>query len=87
MTSVIEQHEGFGQAHLEDTLVEKCQAQVESEIVDQFYTQNEKSYTLGGRFSYTEPLGKNFFVEGAYRYSYKNTDSDTKSLYYRKYMP
>ena len=47
-----------------------------SEIVDQFYTQNEKSYTLGGRFSYTEPLGKNFFVEGAYRYSYRNTDSD-----------
>ena len=47
-----------------------------NEIVDQFYTQNEKSYTLGGRFSYTEPLGKNFFVEGAYRYSYSNTDSD-----------
>lgn len=47
-----------------------------SEVVDQFYTQNEKSYSLGGRFSYTEPLGKNFFVEGAYRYNYRNTDSD-----------
>ncbi|MBR7156900.1 MAG: outer membrane beta-barrel protein, partial [Bacteroidales bacterium] len=45
-------------------------------VVDQRYFQRDKSYNLGGRFSYTEPLGKNFFVEAAYRYSYKDTDSD-----------
>ncbi len=48
-------------------------------IINQFYNQNQDSYTLAGRFSYTEPLGRNFFIEGAYRYSYKktNTDKDT----------
>ncbi len=45
-------------------------------VVDQFYQQQEESYTLGGRVSYTEPLGKNFFLEGAYRYQYKQTNSD-----------
>ncbi len=44
--------------------------------IDQFYNQSEKSYTLAGRISYTEPLGKNYFLEGAYRYSYKKTNSD-----------
>lgn len=45
-------------------------------IVDQRYFQREKSYNLGGRLSYVEPLGKNFFVEGAYRYNYRVSDSD-----------
>lgn len=47
-----------------------------SSIIDQMYLQNEKSNSIGGRLSYTEPLGKNFFVEGAYRYNYKKTNSD-----------
>ena len=33
-----------------------------SEVIDQKYLQNEKSNSIGGRLSYTEPLGKNFFV-------------------------
>lgn len=45
-------------------------------IIDQKYIQNEKSNSIGGRLSYTEPLGKNFFVEAAYRYNYKKTNSD-----------
>lgn len=45
-------------------------------VVDQRFFQKDKSYNLGGRISYTEPLGKNFFVEGAYRYSFKETNSD-----------
>ena len=45
-------------------------------IVDQHYFQNDKSYNLGGRFSYTEPMGRNYFLEAAYRYSYKKTNSD-----------
>lgn len=45
-------------------------------IIDQKYLQNEKNNSIGGRLSYTEPLGKNFFVEAAYRYNYKKTNSD-----------
>ena len=45
-------------------------------IVDQRYFQREKSYNFGGRISYVEPMGKNFFLEGAYRYSYKGSNSD-----------
>ncbi len=48
-------------------------------VIDQFYNQSQDSYTLAGRISYTEPLGKNYFIEAAYRYSYRktNTDKDT----------
>ncbi len=45
-------------------------------IIDQKYDQRDKSNSVGGRFSYTEPLGKNFFIEAAYRYNYKQTNSD-----------
>lgn len=45
-------------------------------IIDQRYFQNDKSYSLGGRLSYTEPLGKNFFIEGAYQYNYRKSNSD-----------
>ena len=45
-------------------------------VVDQRYFQRENSYSFGGRLSYMEPLGKNFFVEGAYRYNYKGSNSD-----------
>jgi hypothetical protein len=45
-------------------------------IIDQKYLKNEKSNSIGGRMSYTEPLGKNFFVEAAYRYNYRKTNSD-----------
>lgn len=44
--------------------------------IDQKYNQISKNNTFGGRFSYTEPLGKNFFVEGAYSYNYNKTNSD-----------
>ena len=50
------------------------------EVVDQHYLQNSKSWSLGGRLSYTEPLGKNFFTELTYGYTYQNSHSskDTK---------
>lgn len=49
-------------------------------IVDQHYLQSSKSLRLGGRFSYTEPLGKNFFAELNYGYTYSksNSSKDTK---------
>ena len=45
-------------------------------IVDQNVLKLERSNNINARFSYIEPLGKNFFVEGTYRYSYKKTNSD-----------
>jgi len=52
----------------------------DSTVVDQMYDQQSKSYGIDGRLSYTEPLGKNFFMEGTYSYDYKKTSS-VKSTY------
>ena len=48
--------------------------------VDQHYLQSSNSWSLGGRLSYTEPLGKNFFTELTYGYTRQvsNSDKDTK---------
>ena len=43
--------------------------------MDQFYHQSAKSYGAGGRLSYTEPLGKNFFAEATYSYDYNYRNS------------
>ncbi|MEG2848998.1 MAG: outer membrane beta-barrel protein, partial [Bacteroidales bacterium] len=48
-------------------------------VINQKYNQREKSNSIGGRFSYTEPLGKNFFIEAAYRFNYKQTNSDKET--------
>ncbi len=48
----------------------------DSSVVDQQYTRSSKSYSLSGRLSYTEPLGKNFFLEAAYRYAYNLSESE-----------
>lgn len=45
-------------------------------IIDQKYNQRNRSNTYGGRLSYTEPLGKNFFLEGAYRYNYNQNNTN-----------
>ena len=45
-------------------------------IIDQNVLRKENTNSINARLSYIEPLGKNFFIEGAYRYSYKKTDSD-----------
>lgn len=46
------------------------------EVIDQKYNQRDDSYSLGARISYTEPLGANFYIEGSYRYSYSQNNSD-----------
>ena len=48
-------------------------------IIDQNVLRQEKSNNISARLSYIEPLGKNFFVEGTYRYNYKKTDSDKET--------
>ena len=50
----------------------------DSTIVDQRYTTDSKSYNISSRASYTEPLGKNYYMELAYRFDYRYTDSDKK---------
>ena len=52
------------------------------DIIDQIYGQTNTSYSLSGRLSYTEPLGGNYFMEAAYRYSFNqnNTDKETYSM-------
>ena len=72
--------EGFNQS---ETFYFENNEIASSDIIDQRYTQRSKSNSIGGRFSYTEPLGKNFFVEAAYRYNYKKTNSD-KDTYNKK---
>lgn len=53
-----------------------------TEIIKQKYNQSSLSYSLTGRASYTEPLGRNFFMELAYRYSYRVNESDKEAYNY-----
>jgi len=50
----------------------------DSTMVDQRYKSNSLSYNMSARASYTEPLGKNYFMELAYRINYRYSDSDKK---------
>ena len=52
------------------------QGNKKASVIDQQYVQSSDAYTLGGRVSYTEPLGRNFFLEASYRYNYKNTQAE-----------
>ncbi len=47
----------------------------DASVVDQFYHQSAKAYGVGGRLSYTEPLGRNFFAEATYSYDYNYRNS------------
>ncbi|MDD4618056.1 MAG: TonB-dependent receptor [Bacteroidales bacterium] len=50
-----------------------------SDIVDQRFDLTSNSYSLGARASYTEPLGKNYFLELAYRYNTNVSNSEKYS--------
>ena len=51
-----------------------------STIVDQMYNTVSKTQGGNGRISYTEPLGKNFYLEANYNYNYTHRTS-TKDTY------
>lgn len=51
-------------------------------VIDQFFKRKNKTDIFAARLSYIEPLGKNFFVEGAYRFTDRTTKSD-KNTYNR----
>lgn len=48
--------------------------------VKQSFNNIQKSYTLNGRFTYTEPLGNRFYLEANYSYNWTRSTSD-KSTY------
>lgn len=49
-------------------------------IINQRYNQEQNSQSLSGRLTYTEPLGKGFFVEANYEASW-NRSTSTKNTY------
>lgn len=53
---------------------------VDSSLVDQQYNQLSGSNGVNGRMSYTEPLGKNFYMEANYSINY-NKNTSTKDTY------
>ena len=52
----------------------------DSTVIDQKYITKSKSMSANGRISYTEPLGKNFYLEANYSYNYSKNTS-TKNTY------
>ncbi len=48
----------------------------DSTVVDQEYTNKQDKYSIGGRLTYTEPLGKNYYIEASYRYRYTQNNTD-----------
>ena len=51
-----------------------------ADLINQTYTSNQKSYSLMGRVTYTEPLGGNFFAEANYGYNWSKSTSDKETL-------
>ena len=49
-------------------------------VINQRYNQNQDTKSLTGRLTYTEPLGKGFFVEANYEASWNRTSS-TKNTF------
>lgn len=66
--------------NMSDTKVfDETELPTEETIIDERYDQLSKSANLRTRVTYTEPLGKNFFLEASYRfrYSYSNSNKQT----------
>ncbi|MDD4639235.1 MAG: TonB-dependent receptor family protein [Bacteroidales bacterium] len=53
-----------------------------TEVIDQKYNVKQSNYNLGGRLTYTEPLGNKFFMELGYSYSFRKNYSDKESFNY-----
>ena len=53
-----------------------------TELVNQRYGQREDSYSASADLTYTEPLGRNFFLLGSYRFNWSNSQSekDTRDI-------
>ena len=49
------------------------------EDVNQSFTNDQRSYSVTGRVTYTEPLGNHFYVEANYSYSWNRSNSDKQT--------
>ena len=47
-----------------------------TELIDQRYDQKDESYSISADLTYTEPLGKNFFLLGSYRFDWQEYQSE-----------
>lgn len=45
-------------------------------LIDQNYYQKEEDYSVSADLTYTEPLGKNFFILGSYRFDWERYRSE-----------
>ncbi|MBQ3723132.1 MAG: outer membrane beta-barrel protein [Bacteroidales bacterium] len=54
--------------------------EVAKEVIDQSYTSNQKSYSLMGRVTYTEPIAEHFFAEVNYGYNWNKSTSNKETL-------
>ena len=52
----------------------------QTDRIDQSYTSNQKSASLMGRATYTEPLGGDFYGEVNYGYTWNRSTSDKETL-------
>lgn len=58
-------------------------------FLNQYSTMPSRNYNVSARLGYVEPLGKNWFAEARYQYSYRYSQGDRSrynldSLYYKK---
>lgn len=49
------------------------------ESVNQNFTNDQRSYSVTGRVTYTEPLGNHFYAEANYSYSWSKSTSDKQT--------
>ncbi len=61
------------------TTYDETGAEAGSEIVNQRYDQGAKNRSLRGRVVYTEPLGKNFYLEANYSFGWSLNTSEKKT--------
>jgi len=63
--------EGYNQSTtMVQNWYEDLPAGVTTTVVDQMYNTKSQTQGANGRVSYTEPLGKNFYIEANYMYNY-----------------
>ena len=51
----------------------------EEETVNQNFTNSQRSYSLSGNVTYTEPLGNHFYLEANYAYRWNRSASDKQT--------
>ena len=72
--------EGYGHNESETYVNDLIAGTTDINTINQKYNTLDKSYSMGTRASYTEPLGGNFFLELAYRYNHSKSESTKEAF-------